>query len=256
MSDSLDFDNLFAEAPGAASVSAPEPEAAVEALVSHPAEQVQAEAPAVEAVAPQPAVERVDWKERAIREEERRTALERQLEQLRAAPPPQPQAETQPRAIPNPAVDPAGYHRFIEEQNLNHRLNMSETMAREKYPDLDDMVPKFKAAAEKDPALLQQLYAHAHPYDWAYKEMKRREGLAEIGDDPAAWREREREKLRAELAAESGQQQPAPQRPQARLPPNLTGLRSAADRSAPAYTGFEWNDLFPEVPTARSATHH
>lgn len=256
MSDSLNFDNLFAEAPGAASVSAPEPEAAVEALVPQPAEQAQAETPAVEAVAPQPAVERVDWKERAIREEERRTALERQLEQLRAAPPPQPQAETQPRAIPNPATDPAGYHRFIEEQNLNHRLNMSETMAREKYADLDDMVPKFKAAAEKDPSLLQQLYAHAHPYDWAYKEMKRREGLAEIGDDPAAWREREREKLRAELAAEGGQQQPAPQRPQARLPPNLTGLRSAADRSAPAYTGFEWNDLFPEVPTSRSATHH
>ena len=260
MSDSLDFDNLFAEAPGAASVSAPEPEAAVEALVSQPAEQVQADTPAVETVAPQPAVERVDWKERAIREEERGKALERQLEQLRAAPPPQPQAETQPRAIPNPAVDPAGYHRIFEEQFLDQKLNMSEMMAREKYPDIDDMVPKFKAAAAQDPSLIQKLYAHPHPYDWAYKEMKRREGLAEIGDDPAAWmrnaEERAMEKARAELAAEGGQQQPAPQRPQARLPPNLTGLRSAADRSAPAYTGFEWNDLFPEVPTARSATHH
>lgn len=255
MSDSF-FDRLFsgdpeplqAEAAEAAHTdTAPVADAAVEAVAEQPVEQQ------AEAIAPAP-VERVDWKERAIREEEQRKALERQLEQFKTAPPQQQaQPEAQPRGIPNPATDPAGYHRFIEEQNLNHRLNMSETMAREKYPDLDDMVPKFKAAAEKDPSLLQQLYAHPHPYDWAYKEMKRREGLAEIGDDPVAWREREREKLRAELAAEGGQQQeaaPRPVRPQ--LPPNLTGRPNAAERGAPAFNGFDFNTFFPDIPTIRS----
>lgn len=254
MSDSLDFENLFAEAPDAASATQAEPEAAVEAVTSQQTEQ-QAEALAVETVAPTPA-DRVDWKERAIREEERRTALERQLEQLRATPPQPPQTEAPPRGIPNPAIDPAGYHQFIEEQTLNHRLNMSEMMAREKYPDLDDMIPKFKAAAAQDPSLQAKLYAQPHPYDWAYKEMKRREGLAEIGDDPAAWREREREKLRAELAAEAPQAQPTQQRPPVQLPPNLTGLRSAAERGAPAYTGMDFDTVFPEVPTARSLARH
>ena len=58
----------------------------------------------------------------------------------------------------------------------------------------------------------------------------------EIGDDPAKWREAERQRLREEMAAEA-KPQAAPVSPVANLPPSLANVRSAAARGAPAFSG-------------------
>jgi hypothetical protein len=59
--------------------------------------------------------------------------------------------------------------------------------------------------------------------------------MRDLGDDPAAYRER----IRAELAAEmaNGTAPMPPVSPAAGLQPSLANVRSAAPRGAPAFSG-------------------
>lgn len=193
--------------------------------------------------------ERQDWKERAIREEEQRKGLERELQELRAklsAPPPQQQAPQQPpapREMPDPVSDPVGFREWTEERMLNERMNMSEAMVRAQHDDVDEAVEVFKAEAQRNPALVAQLRAQQHPWQWAYQQAKRIKAMSEIGDDPAAFRARIEAEARQRFEAEMAQQ-PAPRGPAVNLPPSLSTARSAAARGAPVVSGpYDMKDL-------------
>jgi hypothetical protein len=134
--------------------------------------------------------------ERAKRQElERRIAeMQAQMEATKAQP--------APEQLPNPASDPAGYHAAIQRTLLNERMNVSETIARTRYADLDEKVAAFREEAEKNPALAGQLFAQPDPYGWAYEQGRRILAMKEIGPDPAAFREKVASELRATIRAE------------------------------------------------------
>ena len=157
---------------------------------------------------------RQDWKEKASRLEGELTELRRQAAERQ-----QPQDQRQ--------IDPI---QRVEQLVLNERFNNSEMYARQKYADLDDVLKEFGDAAKANPALSAAMMQQANPYEYAYREGKRIQMLKEVGDDPAAYRA----KIEAQVRAEIGQPA-APAQPN--LPASLAGARSAAPRSAPAFTG-------------------
>lgn len=188
--------------------------------------------------------QRHDWKAKAIEAETKRAELERQLNEAKAAanrPPPMPAPV--PEEVPNPAVDPAGYHAYVQNQiardATNQRLNMSEMLLRrEKGAEaVDSAIAEFKVAAERDPGLFRQLYSQPDPYGWAYAHVERLRLLAEVGDDPAAFKAKIEADARAKWEAERAIPAPRPVSPAAGMAPSLANARSVAGRSAPTYTG-------------------
>jgi hypothetical protein len=200
--------------------------------------------------------ERQDWKERAIREEEQRKALERELAQLRAGVPAQ-QAPTAPMPvqIPDPITDPQGYHQAMMEQHAQRvwsdKLDLSEDMAREAHGDekVEAAQQAFKAAVAKNPGLYGELQAQRNPYGWLMKWHAKQQAKAEIGDDPQAYRAKLEAELRAKWEAEQGfaaSAAPAAPRNAPVLPPSLAGMRSAAPRGSTPFTGpTPLKELFP-----------
>lgn len=198
---------------------------------------------------------RRDYKDRAARAEAERDAIRKEfedakrlLEEMRkpAPPPPEPQPQYQPLTAEEVTRDPSLLLGRMQEAILNERLNTSEMLLRNSIgaEKVDAAVAEFKAAAQTDPTLMGRLYSQPDPYGWLVKEVERRRTLAEIGDDPAAYRER----LRAEAVAEARAKweeeagmvpfpgaapvQPAPARA-----PSLANARAAMPRSAPVSTG-------------------
>jgi hypothetical protein len=157
---------------------------------------------------------RQDWKEKAVRfEEEARQLRERMAER---------QTER-----PQQQMDPV---QQLRQEMLNERFNMSEMVARQKYPDLDDVVKHFQEAVQANPALAMALQQNVNPYEFAYREGKRVQMLKEVGDDPAAYRAKIEAEIREQLSKPAAQQS-------LNLPGSLAGARSSASRTAPAFTG-------------------
>lgn len=169
---------------------------------------------------------RQDWKEKAIRFEEENKHLRTQTQQAQGQ---GQQQQSQPLS-PDMAI-------------LNERMNMSEMILREKHADVDDKLAVFQAEVAKNPALGAELAKQRHPWDWMYKQAQRMQALAEIGEDPAAYRERIKAEIQAELAggtqvapAET-QQAATTQAAPVVLPKSLATSRSAGPRSAPTWSG-------------------
>jgi hypothetical protein len=158
---------------------------------------------------------RRDWKEKALRSEGEIKSLREQL--ARTAQQPQ-----EPRQPADPLQQAAEFA-------LSERLNTSEMLAREKFGDaaVDEAFAKFQEAQGKDPSLHQRVMSQKHPWGALVKEMQRAALLDEIGDDPAAYKER----LKAELLA------PPVSTPKPVLPTSLAGARSSAGRTSPGVTG-------------------
>lgn len=175
--------------------------------------------------------EREDWKVKAIRAETERDELRKQVE---AAQRPQPAAEQQ--------QPPSPEQRAREEEAFRYRLDASEMLLRRDIGD-DKVVAlqeEFIAAQQADPSLYQRLKHQPDPYKWALQQMEAIRLQKEIGDNPAAYRERVRAELEAEIMAKgsNGNGAPAPRvSPAAGMAPSLASARSAAPRSAPAWTG-------------------
>lgn len=85
-----------------------------------------------------------------------------------------------------------------------------------------------------DPADAQRVLGSPNIYDAAVRWYRKNQILAEIGDDPNAYRE----KLRAEILAETQQQPPpAPAQQAPVLPGNFAAARNVGTRTGPAWAG-------------------
>ena len=188
---------------------------------------------------------RQDWKARAVEAETKHKELQRQFEEAtrRATAPPPTQPHAQPQQPPpDPATDPRGFAQHLVQQQaatlLNERLNNSEMMLREKIGDekLAEYVEDFRQMAQADPTLFGKLYSQPHPYNWMTREVDRLRVARDMGDDPAAYRERILAEGRAQWEAEAKAAPPALS-PAAGMQPSLATARSVAGRSAGAWTG-------------------
>lgn len=182
--------------------------------------------------------QRKDWKEKAIRAEEREAELRRQLEDFRKAPP-APQEQRQPPAPIDPSIDPQGFVSRVQEVMLNERLNTSELMLRRELgaEKVEAAIAEFKQAAASDPSLFPKLYAQPDPYAWMAKQVEVMRLQKEIGENPAAYRERLIAEERAKWEAERSPPAAPPVSPAAGLAPSLANARPSAPRSAAGFSG-------------------
>ena len=111
------------------------------------------------------------------------------------------------------------------------RINASEMAARTQHPDFQEMYDLFNQMAAQNPAVVQQAMADPHPWGKAYQIAKSYNSMQELG---AVDVNDLREKLKAEIMAELGGA-PLPGKPA--IPVSLTGERSVASRTGPAWSG-------------------
>ena len=171
---------------------------------------------------------------KAIREErEKRQALERELEALKTQIQPQ-EPPAPPPSLWEDEEAARTYDRQIVLQQADQlsRINASEMAARAQHPDFQEMFDAFNHLAVEDPSVVRQAMADPHPWGAAYKIIKNRKAMQELG---AVDVNDLREKLKAEVLAEL-QQGSSPVTPQT-LPPSLSGERSVAPRGGPQWTG-------------------
>lgn len=204
---------------------------------------------------------RRDHKGRADKLEGELAAIRAELDAARKAPPPPPpvaavppEPPKPPRQIPHPVEDPEGYHQYWVEQRMQDRFNDSERLFRRTSgftkEDIDEKIAAFKKVADTNPALQQELLAQVDPYEFAYNYARRLQALAEVGDDPNAFRTKVRSEIEAELRAKilaemaEGVGVPAPAAPPVvQLPGSLSNARSTGGRVA-APTAPGWDEIW------------
>jgi hypothetical protein len=189
-----------------------------------------------ETVPPTDKLPQEDYK--AIREErEKRQALQAELDALKQ----QFEAAKEPPAPP-PSMweDEQGWQQHfggevvstaVQQATFQARLDMSEMLVRQANPDFDEIKERFVQMMQANPALQQQALSDPHPWSRAYDIAKNAKAIEEIG---ATNLDELREKIRAELMAETQAQMPVPQQT---LPPTLTTERNVGSRTGPAWAG-------------------
>lgn len=220
-----------------------EPDAAP--TLSAPAPTAETAAPAAAAPAAptdpaaKPASEQPFWYRKEIeKERKQRQQLERELEQARrtsAAPQPALSEEDLNRPLTRAELES-----YTARQQLVGRLERSEERFTDKHGD-----EAFEATREwlaTRPDIEDWALKQRDPWKAAHDQFNKERLASEIGEDPNAWRERERERIRQEILAEQ-QRAPTPAPatpPQMRATPPLPAstARSAAPRDpAGRFTG-------------------
>lgn len=195
----------------------------------------------------------------ALRDErQKRQGLERELAELRARYAAQPVQQAPQQAPPAPPAvpltdmlfqDPDGFVRQVQqsqEQALRDtRIALSEAMVRQQFPDYPDAEAALERYALSSPAAREEvarmLNSHPAPAMIAYQAGKHLlaqqewQPLQREHATPEAWRQAERERIRAEVLAE--QAQSSSNTPAPRLPTSLAGARASQGRSASNYAG-------------------
>ena len=173
-------------------------------------------------------------------------AWERRMAQLVDAVKPKQEAPQPPDFFENPQA--ATRHELTqavtpEFERVNQALlAQAQMLAGMKYGDdkVQEAEQAFISAMQSrtlDPADYQRVVNSPNRYAAAAEWHKRQQAQAEIGDDPAAFRERVKAELRKELEAElNGGQQAQNQRTQV-TPSNLAGARNVGARTGPAWSG-------------------
>lgn len=175
-----------------------------------------------------------------------RVTTDRRFTELLQALKPQQQPQPKPDWFADP--DAAGLHLISqavspEFERLNgvmlhnSQLIASQLHTADAVQAADQAFAKAVASRQIDPADYHRVLSSPNVYDAAVKWHKRQQALQEIGDDPAAYKER----LKAEILAEANGAQQAVQNGAAQsapvMPSNLAAARNVGARSGPAWAG-------------------
>lgn len=175
---------------------------------------------------------------------EQNTAWEQRFEKLIATMQPQKPQEEKP--APDFWESPDDYlsHKLgpVQAEIQKQRENFSLVMANEKHGE-DAVKAAYEALAadmRTNPAsqeAYRSIMQSQHPYGALVDWHKKRQVQAEIGNDPAAYREKLKAEILAEIQGEAEKPQPAPQATPPVMPSNLAGARNVGNRSGPAWSG-------------------
>jgi hypothetical protein len=179
--------------------------------------------------------------------EESNARIERLIAQFAQQQQPKPEPTPAPDWFENPNA--AAMHAFTPhlEQMQQTLLANAKLIAGTKYTDekVDAAEKAFMQAVESrslDPADYHKVVNSPNRYAAAVQWFARQQAQQEIGDDPAAFKE----KLRAQILEELKAEQPAaPTGNGAVMPSNLANARNVGVRSGPAWGGpTPLNDIF------------
>lgn len=178
------------------------------------------------------------WSYAAYKDEkENKQRYKREAEELRAEVERLRTQQPQQKRI-DPIDDPEGFERSLEQRLeqrlLNERIQFSERFARSQYGE--EMWEQTNGWLMTQPdGFRQQFLQSSDPCGDAVKAFKRHQAMQEIGDDPAAYRERLEAEIRERVLAEM--QPAAPQQPSQPKPSNFASARSAGKRTGPSWAG-------------------
>lgn len=146
------------------------------------------------------------------------------------------QKQAEPRKLPDMFEQPEAYTQAVmqmmAEREANLVAEMSERFARTQHGS-DAVDAAFEAA--KAAGTIDQFRGKKDPWGELVAWHKQHQVMSEIGNDPNAWREKERERMRQELIAEiAGQQQ---KQAAGRPAPSLAGQSNLGPRTKPAWSG-------------------
>ena len=136
--------------------------------------------------------------------------------------------------------------RAMEMENYRTKVEMSQAMMRQAYPDYDEIEGYFAQAADHNPQLRAQLRNSPNPAQTAYEIGQHAKLIIEMGDNPKGYMQSEREKIRQEILAEMQQQNAVtPTAPSAPPPPkSLAGMTSAGPRNSAKQPSFGPTPLY------------
>lgn len=149
------------------------------------------------------------------------------------------EAYFQQQAQPQPEDDPIAYvAQTVREQLapqlqqalLEQRVQVAETMARQRWTDYDEKIEVFKAEVQRNPFLAQQLLQAPDPASYAYSVAGQIAEAQRYGGNPAPSREQIEAELREKILSEIGMSN-------RQAPVSLATERSTGSRSGPAWTG-------------------
>ncbi len=177
---------------------------------------------------------------------EQNAAWERRLEQIIGAVKPKEPEPKAPDFWENPDEYLSGKLAPVQQQIETQRDQFSRMLAETAhgaetvnaaYTAFDAYPPSPAKAAQ-----YEAIRRSANPYAALVEWHKRERAQAEIGDDPAAYRE----KLKAELLAEwQGGNAPAPASAAPVMPSNFAAARNVGNRGGPAWSGPQpLSDIF------------
>jgi len=145
---------------------------------------------------------------------------------------------------PDPQVDPNGYAQWVRQQVMQEvqqnvastgeqyiaraRIEVAETLARQKWADYDEKIETFKEAAKANPFLVAELQKAPNPAEYAYNAVARMQEAKQYGTAPS--RAEMEAQIRSEILAELNI-------PQAKAPFSMATERSVGGRSGPAWSG-------------------
>ena len=187
--------------------------------------------------------ERFEREAAAAREEAQRQiqAMQQQLQRI--------EAERHQQPPPDRYQDPDAYEAYREqaasqrEQQLRYELAETKAYAQYGYATVKEAMEEALKAAAADPQLDRSLSSAPNPFAAVVEWHRSQKVLAEVGDDPQAYREKLRQTLLQDpefrkqametWQAEARSAQPGSERPQSttRLPPSLS--KTPASKSAP-----------------------
>ena len=150
-------------------------------------------------------------------EREKRQRYEREAEELRRWRQQVEGQQRQPSFRDNPEAVMSQLQQQIDEQLKRQRLINSRMLAEEKFGK--EKVAEVYEYFEEHPQESHALLNEPSPFHAAVEHYERQKLLQEIGSDPNAWREKERERMKKDIMSESAQKKPdAPPRSLASAP--------------------------------------
>lgn len=156
-------------------------------------------------------------------------------------------AQPEQAEAPDIWTDPDAYLRQGVQQAIDPVMNQLKAMQRgmaeiQFKPDVVaqavDAFDRALHSGQLDPVLHQRIMSSSNPYAAAVQWHQHSQTMAEIGSDPAAYKAKLAEEIRAQVMAEFQQgQQPAAQSAAPVMPSNFATGRNVGARSGPAYSG-------------------
>ena len=182
----------------------------------------------------------VDTRVKYQQAEQRNAELQRRLDDIEKAKNAQPvDWFTDPDAAIRQHIAPI-QERFNQTlSSVTLRASKAEAIADHGRAAVAEMEKVLGEAMEAgDPevqTLRQQLLQTDHPVGLAMDWFQRKRVLAEVGNDPVAYRERVKAEVMAEMKA--GAQQPQAPQPSLVMPSNIAGARNVGNRAGPTWSG-------------------
>lgn len=159
--------------------------------------------------------------------------------------------QAQPDAVTAPEIwdDPNAFVRSqamemvspLQQQMQAMARNVAELQFKDQPGLVEQAVNAFDNAAKTgsiDPEIHRRIMASPNPYAAAVQWHQHTSTMSEIGSDPAAYKAKLAEEIRAQVMAEiNGGQQPDGNQPAPVMPSNFAAARNVGTRAGPAWSG-------------------